>query len=149
MKNAIIFIILGILISCTKQLVVEPEVGGELEKENTKLEITRNLGEKKSSQNKYNVVIIDHIKNSKIEYPVPKDKKWTLPIDLGNTKCHTMGEEVGTKDYFLMELFCDSTSEFDIASVVACGPNEKFDAETLRILKDGRPYLTLQIQCSF
>ncbi|TDJ09116.1 MAG: hypothetical protein E2O68_00760 [Deltaproteobacteria bacterium] len=149
MKNVIIFMLLGVFLSCTKQLIVEPVARSGQDKENTKLEITKVLGEKKISLNKYNVIIIDHLKKSKIEYPVPKDKKWVLPVNFNGVNCFTLGEEVGTKDFFLMELSCGGKTEFTLASVVACGPNNTFDAETMRVLKNGTLYLTLQLQCSY
>jgi hypothetical protein len=142
MKNLVILLLLATIFSCTKPLVVQPSDG----KESTKLEITKTLGEKRSSNNNYHVIIIDHEKNSKIEYPVPKDKKWRLPLNLTSSQCQTMGEEVGTKEFFLMELYCNGI-EVDIASVVACGINDKSDAETIRLLKKGVPFFTLQLKC--
>jgi len=149
MKAFIVLLILGSFLSCTKQLITPPDKSvSDEETEKTKLDIINKLGEIKNSKNVYYVVIIDHQKKSKIEYPIPKDKKWAIPVDLGSTECETLGEEVGAKDFFLMELSCKGASEYDIASVVACGPNDKFDAETLRVLKKGNPYLTIQIHCT-
>jgi len=148
MKKLIILMLLGTLFSCTKQLVVQPLVGSGQDKEKTKLEVIRTLGEKRISENSYVVVIIDHIKSSRIEYPVPKEKSWELPLTSIGITCKTNGEEVGTKEFFLMEVICQGQTEYDLASVVACGINNKFDAETLRIIKQERPILTIQIQCS-
>ena len=145
MKNLVILLLLATLVSCTKQLIVEPGSGDG--KESSKLEITKFLGEKRFSNNSYYVIIIDHEKNSKIEYPIPKDKEWHLPPNLTSTNCQTKGEEVGTKEFFLMELYCKGV-ELDMASVVACGPKDKSDAETLRVLKNGKPLITFQLKCT-
>ena len=79
---------------------------------------------------------------------VLKKKVYGIGVDLGSSYCETMGEELGAKDFFLMELNCKGTTDFEISAVVACGPNDKFDAETLRLSKSGNPKFTIQIHCS-
>lgn len=145
MKSLLFILFLS---ACTKQLVIEPDNFSDKGIEKAKLEKTAVLGENNESRNKYNIIIINHEKNSTIEYAVPKNQEWVLPADLSPIACKTKGEELGSQKLFLMALSCSGVTQYELASIVACGVPRKFDAETLRILRDGRPYLTIQLRCS-